>query len=226
MVDTSNSVKRATAEDLLEIKAVLLRPNEPFQWSSGLWSPIYCDNRLTMAEPAVRRRIAARFEQVLEANGWRPDVVVGTATAGIPHAAWLADRVDRPMAYVRGAAKKHGRQNKIEGRVPAGSRAVVVEDLVSTGGSVLDVVEALQAQDVVVEGVVAIFSYGLKEADQRFKKAGLSCQTLTSFDTLLTVAKERGDLKAEDVETLQKWRTDPHKWSKAVQKNLDTAPGS
>lgn len=205
---------RRLAGDLLDIEAVLLAPDDPFTWASGLQAPIYCDNRLTMAEPRVRRAIRDGFADVIATEALTAEVVVGTATAGIPHAAWLADRLDRPMAYVRSSKKGHGRQNQIEGRVAPGQKVVVIEDLISTGGSALGAVEALRAAGASVEAVLAIFSYELDAAAERFAAADVPYHTLTGYRALLDEAEARGALTPEAFETLQNWRRDPEAWSR------------
>lgn len=214
--DGEDLLDEKIAADLLSIGAVLFRPEEPFTWSSGLRTPIYCDNRLTMAHPPVRRRIAHGFARLVEQYDLAPDIIVGTATAGIPHAAWLAERLDLPMAYVRGGRKAHGRENRIEGRVEEGQRAVVVEDLVSTGGSAWDAVEALREVQAEVAAVLAIFSYGLEEANRRFAPAAPPLYTLTDLETLLAVARQEGRLDDRALETLRDWRQDPETWSEQV----------
>lgn len=211
----ASSRARQLARDLLDIEAVLLAPNKPFTWSSGLRSPIYCDNRLTMAYPRLRRAIRDGFAALLDEHEMAPDVIVGTATAGIPHAAWLAEHRDAPMAYVRSAAKGHGRRNQIEGRLPEGASVVIIEDLVSTGGSALNAVEAVRAAGATVEAVLAIFTYELDAAARRFAAADVPLYTLTQYGTLLDVAQSRGALSAADAETLRTWRRDPEAWSQA-----------
>jgi orotate phosphoribosyltransferase len=213
MPSPSDARARVLATDLLDIGAVLLRPDAPFTWASGLVAPIYCDNRLTLAHPPVRRRIASGFAETLAREGLAPEVVAGTATAGIPHAAWLAERLDRPMAYVRGAAKGHGRQNRIEGQVDDGQRVVLVEDLISTGGSSMAAVEALREAGATVEAVLAIFSYAFDAAHARFAEAGVPLHVLTTFPALVAVAAERGDLSDADRATLARWRANPEGWS-------------
>lgn len=208
-------IDREIAGHLLRIGAVVLRPGDPFTWASGLRSPIYCDNRLTIAFPEVRSRIASGFETLLRASGIHPDVVVGTATAGIPHAAWLADRMNLPMAYVRSAAKAHGKGNQIEGRIEPGQRTVIVEDLVSTGGSSRGVVEAVRQAGASVEAVVAIFSYGLPEADATYAEIGVPLLTLSRFDVLLDVAVREGRFGSDQLDSLRAWRQDPRAWSEA-----------
>ncbi|GIV60912.1 orotate phosphoribosyltransferase [Rhodocaloribacter litoris] len=213
MTNTLTEWARRIAGDLLEIGAVVLAPERPFTWASGLRAPVYCDNRLTLAYPPVRRRIAEGFHTLLQAQGLAPEAVVGTATAGIPHAAWLAERLDLPMAYARAKPKAHGRGNQVEGRIEAGQRVVVVEDLVSTGGSSVAVVEALQAVGADVLAVLAIFSYRLPAAEAAFAAAGVPLFTLTDFDTLLATARARGALAPEAVAVLEAWRQDPERWS-------------
>lgn len=212
----SSSFARRLAGDLLDIEAVLLAPDDPFTWSSGLRAPIYCDNRLTMAYPRVRRAIRDGFAAVIEREALAAEVIVGTATAGIPHAAWLAERLDRPMAYVRSAKKGHGRQNQIEGIVEPGQPVVVIEDLISTGGSALNAVEALREAGATVEAVLAIFSYQLDAAAARFEAAAVPFFTLTQYRTLLHVAQERGELTSEALTALQDWRRDPEAWAARV----------
>lgn len=161
------------AKHLLDIQAVILRPDDPFTWSSGLRAPIYCDNRLTLAYPNIRKTIAHSFVELIEQRYGNVDVIAGTATAGIPHAAWVSDALNLPMVYVRGSAKSHGKQQQIEGKVQPGQKAVVIEDLISTGGSVLTAVKALQDAGVDVVGVAAIFTYQLQQSEKQFKDAGI-----------------------------------------------------
>lgn len=190
-----------------------MRPEAPFTWSSGLRAPVYCDNRLTLAHPPLRRRIAEGFARIVRGEDWRPDLIAGTATAGIPHAAWLAERLDRPMAYVRSQAKGHGRENRIEGRVERGQRVVVIDDLISTGGSALSAVEALRQAGANVLAVAAIFSYGLDEARRRFSGADVPLRTLTDFSTLLKAAEAEDHLPPDALDALRAWRRDPEAWS-------------
>ncbi len=217
MAEPDAPLSRRIAADLLAIGAVSLSPEAPFTWASGLRSPIYCDNRLTMAHPPVRRRLAEGFAALLRRHGLTPGVIVGTATAGIPHAAWLADRLDLPLAYVRAQPKAHGRGNRIEGRIAPGQRAVVVEDLISTGRSSMAVVEAVQAAGAHVEALLAVFSYGLPAARALFEQAGVPCYTLTGFETLLAVAEAEGRLSPEALHSLRAWQQDPQAWSDARQ---------
>lgn len=217
MAEASPSLDRRIAADLLAIGAVSLSPEKPFTWASGLRSPIYCDNRLTLSYPAVRRAISDGFVAALARHGLGPAVVVGTATAGIPHAAWLAERLDLPMAYVRSKPKEHGRGNQVEGRIEAGQGVVVVEDLVSTGLSSVGVVDALKAAGARVLAVLAIFSYGLPDAEAAFARAGVPLHTLTTFDTLLDVALSQNLLSPDLIESLRTWRHDPRSWSEKFQ---------
>ena len=205
----------AIAHDLLEIGAVALKPDEPFTWASGRKAPVYTDNRLTLAYPAVRARIAEAFAAVVDAETLEPDVIAGTATAGIPHATLLAERLGLPLAYVRSSAKAHGKGNQIEGRVEPGQRVVIVEDLVSTGGSALAAAEAVRAAGAEPVAVVAVFTYGLEAATAAFRDAGLPLYVLTGFDRLAEVAAETGLLPADALGVLRAWREDPAAWSAA-----------
>lgn len=207
---------RQVARDLLAIDAVRFSPSEPFTWSSGLRAPIYCDNRLTLGHPPVRRRITAGFASLIEGE-LRPELIAGTATAGIPYAAWLAETLDLSMAYVRSGAKEHGRGRRIEGPVTPGQRAVLVEDLISTGGSAASAAQALQEAGSEVQAVLAIFSYGLEAATERFASASFPLYTLTDFPTLLDVAAETGALDETARQILQQWQADPEAWSKEHQ---------
>lgn len=211
-----SAFSRELAGSLLDINAVLFRPERPFTWSSGWNSPIYCDNRLTMLYPDLRERIAGRLSSFLAENYSGIDVVTGTATAGIPHAAWVADRSRLPMAYVRAKAKAYGMGNQIEGGVRRGQSTVIIEDLVSTGTSVLSVIEALQFIGARVEGVLGLFTYGFDLAHQRFEEHGVPLYTLTDYSTLLSVALEKDYIKENDLETLQEWRKHPEKWPKTA----------
>ena len=194
------------AEDLLQIGAVVLRPDDPFTWASGIQSPIYCDNRLTMAHPAVRTRIRDSFVERMDSRGWKPDVIAGTATAGIPHAAWLADALGLPMVYVRGSAKEHGRGNQIEGVVKAGQRVMLIEDLISTGGSSIAAAAALRDAGADVIGLAAIFSYVIPGAHERFDAAALPLFTLTTVDALLPRAVAMGALDEAGADAVRHFR--------------------
>lgn len=200
------NLKQKIANDLLAIKAVELRPNDYFTWTSGLKSPIYCDNRLTMSYPKVRREIARGMVAIIQEQFPEVEVIAGTATAGIPHAAWVSELLDLPMVYVRDSAKKHGKTNQIEGRINQGAKVVVIEDLISTGLSSLKVVEALEAAGCEVLGVVAIFSYLISKATEAFKEAQVACHTLTDYDVLINEATKQGYIKDTDVAALVAWR--------------------
>ena len=202
-------MEKTIAKDLLDIKAVFLRPNEPFTWASGIKSPIYCDNRLTLSYPNVRKDIENGLAKLIKDNFPDAACLMGTATAGIAHAALVADILDLPMGYVRGGAKSHGRNNRIEGKVEPGMK-VVVEDLISTGGSSLECVEALREAGCEVIGLIAIFTYGLPKATTNFEAANCKYATLTDYDTLIEVAKENNYIKDEDMEKLKAWKKDPN----------------
>ncbi|MCK9905574.1 orotate phosphoribosyltransferase [Frankia sp. Cpl3] len=197
------------ASHLLKIGAVHLRPQEPFTWTSGIKSPIYCDNRITMSYPAVRRRIAEAFAAAIREQFAEAEVIAGTATAGIPHAAWVAELMNLPMIYVRDKAKGHGRQNQIEGQLKQGQKVVVIEDLISTGGSSLKAAEAVKAEGGKVLGVVAIFSYQFAEAEELFAQAGVPFTTLSHYTALLAAAREEGVIDAHQEKLLGEWRKAP-----------------
>lgn len=205
----------AIARDLLAVGAVSLQPDEPFTWASGRLSPVYTDNRLLLSDPAVRDRVADAFVDALDGLSRPVGAVSGTATAGIPHGTLLADRAGLPFSYVRGAAKGHGRQNRIEGRVTPGQSVVLVEDLVSTGGSVLSAADALAEAGADVVAVLAVFSYGFAEADAAFRDAGLPLVTLTDFAALARAAQATGALGPDAWAVLREWRDDPAAWSAA-----------
>lgn len=207
-------MKQLIAEKLLEINAVALRPQEPFTWTSGLRSPIYCDNRLTLSFPAVRREIAAGLQKLILENFSEAEVIAGTATAGIPHAAWVSELLDMPMCYVRSKAKGHGKGNQIEGKVESGQKVIVVEDLISTGGSVITAVQALREAGCEVLGVVSIFTYGLEKGKEAFEQAEIKSLSLTNFPALVRVAIEKGYITEKDQESLLAWCQAPAEWSK------------
>ena len=202
-------MKELIAKDLLDITAVFLRPNEPFTWASGIKSPIYCDNRLTLSYPNVRKDIENGLAKLIKDNFPDANCLMGTATAGIAHAL-VADILDLPMGYVRGGAKSHGRNNRIEGKVEPGMKVVVVEDLISTGGSSLECVEALREAGCEVIGLIAIFTYGLPKATTNFEAANCKYATLTDYDTLIEVAKQNNYIKDVDMEKLKAWKKDPN----------------
>jgi orotate phosphoribosyltransferase len=198
------------ARHLLEIKAVKLRPNEPFTWASGILSPIYCDNRVALSYPAVRNFLKQCLKEASENFDF--NTVAGVATAGIPHGTLLADALGDPFVYVRASAKDHGRKNLIEGELPQNAKVLVVEDLISTGGSCLKVVEALQAAGAEVSGVMAIFEYGFEQAKKEFADHNVPYHTLTDYDTLVKEAVSIGYITENDLATLHKWRENPQGW--------------
>jgi orotate phosphoribosyltransferase len=200
------------ALDLLKINAVILRPNDPFTWSSGWNSPIYCDNRLTLRYPKIRKKIAQKFVEFISQEYPDVEVITGTATAGIPHAAFVAENMDLPMSYVRAKAKAYGLGNQIEGGIQKDEKTVVLEDLISTGGSAISVIEALEFVDVEVQAVLSIFTYGFDKAINRFEKAGIPMHTLTNYETLIDVASENGYVDDSELETLAEWRQTPETW--------------
>ncbi|MED4532620.1 orotate phosphoribosyltransferase [Metabacillus fastidiosus] len=197
------------AKQLLEIKAIYLQPNNPFTWSSGLKSPIYCDNRLTLSYPKIRSEIAEGLVKLIKQHFSSVEAVAGTATAGIPHAAWVSDRLELPMCYVRSKAKGHGKGNQIEGKVEAGQKVVVIEDLISTGGSVITAVEALREAGCEVLGTVSIFTYGLAVGVGKLENAKIESHSLTDYESLIEVAVKEGYVTEKDVNKLKEWRKDP-----------------
>src|SRR5690625_3161414 len=194
------------ARHLLAIKAVQIRPDDYFTWTSGIKSPIYCDNRLTMSYPEVRKAIVAGFMKKIDQFDKKPDVIAGCATAGIPHAAWLAEALDLPMVYVRSKPKGHGKGNQIEGTFDKGQNVLVIEDLISTGGSALEAATVLQEEGANVLAVLAIFTYGLGIATKNFQGKKITFDTLTSFDVLLDVLVEDGQITKEEQEQVLMWR--------------------
>jgi orotate phosphoribosyltransferase len=205
---------RELALHLLKINAVVLRPNEPFVWSSGWNSPIYCDNRLTLLYPEIRNKMAEVFTNFIKTNYANIEVITGTATAGIPHASWIADRLNLPMAYVRSKAKAYGMGNQIEGGVKKGQSTVVIEDLISTGGSVLSVVDALQFVGADVKAVCTIFTYNFDVGVNKFNELNIPVHSLLDYSTLIDVALEHGYVKESDIELLNQWRDHPATWPK------------
>lgn len=205
----ANKIARQIAEDLLSIKAVFFRPEEPFTWASGIKSPVYCDNRLTLTAPAVRTHVEEGLAAVIRENYPEVEVLMGTSTAGIAHAAITGHLMGLPMGYVRSGNKDHGRQNQIEGKLEAGQKVVVVEDLISTGGSVIEVVDALRAAGAEVLGIASIFTYGMKKGIDRLAAAGVKNISLTNFDCIAEVAAEQGYVKPEDVQRLIAFRNNP-----------------
>ena len=197
------------AEDLLSIRAVFFRPEEPFLWASGIKSPVYCDNRLTLTAPAVRTDVENGLAELIRTHYPDAEVLMGTSTAGIAHAAIVGHIMNLPMGYVRSGNKDHGRQNRIEGRLEPGQKVVVVEDLISTGGSVIEVVEALREAGAQVLGVVSIFTYGMQRGLERLTAANVKNVSLTNFDRIAAVAAQQGYIKPEDVERLIAFRNNP-----------------
>ncbi len=210
IIDESFSIELANA--LLDINAVVLRPNEPFVWSSGWNSPIYCDNRLTLRHPELRAKITGHLADHIRKTFPDIDVITGTATAGIPHAAWVADRLEKPMAYVRSKVKSYGMGNQIEGGVKKGESTLVIEDLISTGSSILSVVDVLKFIGAEVRQLLTIFTYGFDVAEKRIADYHLPAFCLTDFNTLIGVAQERGIIDNEELELLAQWRSNPDVW--------------
>lgn len=206
---TLTELPNKIAESLLDIEAVALSPNEPFTWTSGLKSPIYCDNRLTMAYPAIRDMIAEGFVSLIKERYPDAEVIAGTSTAGIPHAAWVASKLNLPMAYIRDKAKGHGKGNQIEGRIAPGQKVVVIEDLISTGGSSLKAGLAVREAGAEVLGVLAIFTYQFQRAVDAFLQESMPLETLSNYSALIDTAVKLGKVAESDVAALQAWRNDP-----------------
>lgn len=202
-------MEKVIAKDLLSIGAVFLRPEEPFTWASGIKSPIYCDNRLTLTAPAVRNDVEKGLAEIVKKEYPECEVLMGTSTAGIAHAAIVGHLLDMPMGYVRSGAKDHGRGNQIEGKLLPGQKVVVIEDLISTGGSVIEVVEALREAGAEVLGIASIFTYGMKKGIDRMKEANVKNVSLSNLDTLAKVAAEEGYIKESDVDRLIAFRNNP-----------------
>lgn len=205
----AKEIEKKIAKDLLSIKAVFFRPEEPFIWASGIKSPVYCDNRLTLTAPGVRLDIEEGLAEVIRENYPDAQVLMGTATAGIAHAAITAHILGLPMGYVRSGAKDHGRKNQIEGRLEKGQKVVVIEDLISTGGSVIETVNGLREAGADVLGVASIFTYGMQKGLDRMAAADLKNISLTNFDVIAQVAAEEGYIKPEDIDRLIAFRNDP-----------------
>ena len=203
------SLERTIAHDLLSIGAVFLRPDQPFTWASGIKSPIYCDNRLTLTAPEVRIHVEEGLAELIRTHYPEAEVLMGTSTAGIAHAAIVGHLMGLPMGYVRSGNKDHGRQNRIEGKLLPGQKVVVVEDLISTGGSCIEVVEALREAGAEVLGVASIFTYGLQKGIDRMAAAGVINYSLSNFDAVCEVAAEEGKIKTEDIDRLKKFRANP-----------------
>lgn len=203
------AMEKVIAKDLLKIQAVFFRPDEPFTWASGIKSPVYTDNRLTLTAPEVRLDVEQGLAQLIKENYPEAEVLMGTSTAGIAHAAITAHLLNMPMGYVRSGAKDHGRQNQIEGRLEPGQKVVVVEDLISTGGSVIEVVEVLREAGAEVLGVVSIFTYGMQKGLERLAAAKVKNISLTNFDVVAETAAQEGYIRPEDVERLIAFRNNP-----------------
>ena len=203
------NIDKLIAKDLLSIKAVFFSPNKPFTWASGIKSPVYCDNRLTLTAPAVRNDVENALAETIKKNYPEVEVLMGTSTAGIAHAAIVGHLMNLPMGYVRSGAKDHGRQNQIEGRLEKGQKVVVVEDLISTGGSVLEVVDVLREAGAEVLGIVSIFTYGMKKGLERLAAANVKNFSLNNFDVIASVAAEEGYIEKSDIERLIKFRNNP-----------------
>lgn len=204
-----SNLEREIAKDLLSIEAIFLRPEEPFTWASGIKSPIYCDNRLTLTAPEVRTKVEDGLAELIKQYYPEAEVLMGTSTAGIAHAAITADKLNLPMGYVRGSSKDHGRKNQIEGRLEKGQKVVVIEDLISTGGSVIDVVNVLREAGAEVLGIASIFTYNMAKSKQRLEEANVQNISLSNFDVMVEVAAEEGYIKNEDIERLIAFRNNP-----------------
>lgn len=205
----NTDIKRTIAHDLLSIGAVFLRPDEPFTWASGIKSPIYCDNRLTLTAPEVRTHVEEGLAELIRTHYPDVEVLMGTSTAGIAHAAIVGHIMGLPMGYVRSGNKDHGRQNRIEGRLEPGQKVVVVEDLISTAGSCIEVVEALRDAGAEVLGIVSIFTYGLRKGLERLESANVLNHSLSNFETVCEVAAEEGRIKQKDIDRLKRFCADP-----------------
>ncbi len=206
-------IAKKTAEALLEINAIKLQPNSPFTWASGWKSPIYCDNRITLSFPKVRGYLKKQLaKQIIEAYG-KPDVIAGVATGAIAIGALVAEELEIPFVYVRPEAKKHGRKNQIEGSLESNKKVVVVEDLISTGGSSLKAVDALKEHGVNVMGMIALFTYGFEVATNNFEKANVKLLTLSNYENLIEQAADTNYVSKDEIETLKEWRNNPSEWS-------------
>lgn len=206
------NLSETVASDLLEIGAVTLSPNKPFIWASGLKSPIYCDNRLTISYPEIRTRIAKGIAGIIREKYPDTEVIAGTATAGIPHAAWIANELNLPLIYVRTKPKDHGTGQQIEGRLIKGQKTILIDDLISTGGSVIQAVNAAKNEGADVLGVIGIFSYELAASTTNFAEIKTPFETLTNYSTLIKVAKEQEKINSDEKLLLDKWRINPSNW--------------
>lgn len=211
----TTSTRDKLAELLLEIGAVSLSPDQPYTWSSGIKSPIYCDNRLLMAYPKERKQMIQAFCDAIEKMNQPIDVIAGTSTAGIPHAAWISEALNLPMAYIRGSAKGHGKQNRIEGRINEGDRVLIIEDLISTGGSSIEAAESAREAGGIVTDILAIFSYNLQRADELAEEKSIRIHTLTDFDALIRSASSQGNLTQSQLKSLEEWKQNPAEWGGA-----------
>jgi orotate phosphoribosyltransferase len=211
-------VGKKIAEELLQIKAVVLRPDKPFVWASGLHSPIYCDNRKTLSYPKIRTFIRNSFVELIEREYGRPDLIAGVATGGIAQGVLVAEEMGLPFVYVRPEPKKHGMENQVEGEVTSGQSCVVVEDLISTGGSSLRAISALKGNGVKVKGLVAVFTYNFSEAAEAFNKEKIPFFTLTDFHTLLQVALDKGFILEREFKILEEWAENPLAWGKKMER--------
>lgn len=203
----------AIANALLQIKAVTLSPKSPYTWASGIKSPIYCDNRMTISYPAVRKQITNAFVELIRQQYPEAEAIVGTATAGIPQACWVADALNLPTAYVRPKSKDHGKANQIEGHLAPFSKVVVIEDLVSTGGSSIQACTALRDSNIAILGVCAIFTYEMQQAEERFHQANIALHTLSNYSILVQEAIKQQYIQADDLHTLDLWKQDPVKYT-------------
>lgn len=208
----NNSV--TVAKILLDLKAITFNPKNPYKYASGIISPVYTDCRVIIANPQKRRQIRDFYIEAIEGSGVKFDVVAGTATAGIPHAAWVADKLGLPMAYVRGKAKDHGKENTVEGALQPGQKVIIIEDLVSTGESSINSFYAIRAAEGEATHVFSIMKYGLQKAEDNFKDNNLTLISLTDFETILNVAKNNRDLTDEEIEIIKDWLNDPQGWGK------------
>jgi orotate phosphoribosyltransferase len=212
-----SEIEQKVAEFLLQIKAIKLQPNNPFTWASGWKSPIYCDNRITLSHPAIRTYIRQELSSMIQEEFGSVAVIAGVATAGIPQGVLVAQELGLPFIYVRAKTKEHGRGNLIEGEFSPGQRVVVVEDLISTGNSSLQAIQALREAGCEVAGLVAIFNYGFDTADENFKKAKCRFLTLSNYNALITYAAERSFISPEDLKLLRTWREDPQNWGNSLE---------
>ncbi len=204
------------AKILLEIKAVTLKPEKPYRYASGILSPIYCDNRLLMSYIDKREQVINYFIDTIKQNNLQFDIIAGTATAGIPHAAWLAEKLKKPMIYIRAGAKEHGKTNQIEGKLEKGQKVLVIEDLISTGGSSVAAVEAVRNAGGIVTDCLAIFTYEMQKAKDKFKESDCNIITLSDFSTLIRISGENNYINTDSVKKALEWSKDPQKWGKKM----------